>query len=75
VFNPGSFFSQFGSKLKGIKTQAFQKLNQNFSKLNDFLHPKLKFSESLSSLNARIEYLLKKLIKNLKKTQENMKTQ
>ena len=54
------FFSQFGPKLKGIKTQAFQKLNKKLSKLKDFVISKLNFSEKLRSLDARNEFLCSK---------------
>ena len=53
-------FSQFGSKLKDIKTQAFQKLNKKLSKLKDFVISKLNFSEKLRSLDARNEFLCSK---------------
>ena len=69
------FFSQFGPKLKGIKTQAFQKLNQNFSKLKDFLLSKLNFLENLPSLNAPIEFLFNKEVQNWRETQKKLKTQ
>ena len=59
------FVSQFGSKLKGNKTQAFQKLNQKLSKLKDFVPSKLNFSENLSSLDARNEFLCNKKQINL----------
>ena len=54
------FVSQFGSKLKDIKTQAFQKLNKKLSKLKDFVISKLNFSEKLRSLDARNEFLCSK---------------
>ena len=56
------FFSQFDSKLKGIKTQAFPKLNQNFSKLKHFLLSKLNFSENMSTLDARKDFLFNEKI-------------
>ena len=58
-------FSQFGSKLKDIKTQAFQKLNKKLSKLKDFVISKLNFSEKLRSLDARNEFLCSKKQINL----------
>ena len=77
-----AFFSQFGSKLKGFKTQAFQKLNQKISKLKDFVLSKLNFSENLCSIDARDEFLCNKnqidLGKNSTKRQnsrKNSKTQ
>ena len=57
-----AFFSQFDSKLKGIKTQAFPKLNQNFSKLKHFLLSKLNFSENMSTLDARKDFLFNEKI-------------
>ena len=53
-------FSQYGSKLKGIKTQAFQKLNRKISKLKHFLFSKLNFSENLFTLDARENFLFNK---------------
>ena len=68
-------FSQFGSKLKDIKTQAFQKLNQKLSKLKDFVPSKLNFSENLSSLDARNEFLCNKKQINLGRNSTKHKTQ
>ena len=69
------FVSQFGSKLKGIKTQAFQKLNRKLSKLKDFVPSKLNFSENLSSLDARNEFLCNKNKLIWEETQQNIKIQ
>ena len=68
-----AFFSQFGSKLKDIKTQAFQKLNKKLSKLKDFVISKLNFSEKLRSLDARNEFLCSKKQINLGRNSTKLK--
>ena len=57
---------------EGIKTQAFQKLNQKLSKLKDFVPSKLNFSESFSSLDARNEFLCNKKQINLGRILKNL---